>query len=182
MVTTEKSAILNINREKLYEINRDHLEKFSKYIEGVKSVDLISKEENNNKYNIHRKWDISDKLPDMISYVLPEGTLDTILIYDDIAVWDNDNFTSEYTITPSGSLKLYKITGKTFFEKLDDDKCKIVLKLDLQLDLSSIPISSLLLEPLRNTISNIFIEKISNSMYETTKKLTEVLETNDNII
>ena len=110
-----------IGKDKIWEAYRDHLVEIGNRISFVEKIEVLSREDN--------VWDTSGKIPSGIKNFLP----DSLFKYNDIAVWDNENYFLEFEDSPVGDSRIYEIKGEV---KFDGDERETLITQDIEIELN----------------------------------------------
>ena len=118
-----------IGKGKMWEAYRDHLVEIGNRISFVENIEVLSREDKDNKTFVENVWDTSGKIPSGIKNFLP----DSLFKYKDVAVWDNENYYLEFQDAPVGDSKIYEIKGEVKFE--GDEKTTVITQ-DIEIELN----------------------------------------------
>jgi len=118
-----------IGKDKIWEAYRDHLVEIGNRISFVEKIEVLSREDKDKKTFVENVWDTSGKIPSGIKNFLP----DSLFKYNDIAVWDNENYFLEFEDFPVGDSRIYEIKGEV---KFDGDERKTLITQDIEIELN----------------------------------------------
>tara|TARA_Y100001954_G_scaffold54398_1_gene58251 strand:+ start:7253 stop:7795 length:543 start_codon:yes stop_codon:yes gene_type:complete len=119
----------DIGKDKMWEAYRDHLVEIGNRISFVEKIEVLSREEKDNKTVVENVWDTSGKIPSGIKNFLP----DSLFKYSDNALWDNKNYFLEFENSPVGGSRIYEIKGEV---KFDGDERRTVITQDIEIELN----------------------------------------------
>lgn len=130
----ELDSVLPYPREVVFAAYRDDITAFVEHLSNVRSIEVLSREEEGPIVRLHNRWHGETELPDALSARLEER----FLSWDDHAVWDADALTCSFTIEPRSFRKTVRCTGRCDFIALDDNRTRLDMTGELSIEFDSV--------------------------------------------
>jgi len=119
----------------VYELVRDNLPKIVPYLPNVEKIQVKSKKNKDNLTLVTNHWFAKADMPALIKGILkPE-----FFAWKDKAIWNNDEFTVEYTLESFFLNDLFKAKGINTFKAKGENKTEFSINCEIELYPEKVP-------------------------------------------
>jgi len=171
-------AKLPFPRAKVFEAYRDKLVELLPYLPNVRSIDVKSREETGENGKIVKMlnvWHGGGEIPAAARAVLSEA----MLTWDDHATWNEEDFTTAWTIKTHAMTDAVKCEGSNRYIE-EGGSTVLEIRGVLEIDAKKIRgVPGFLAGKVGRTVEEFLIGKIQPNLVETVKGLQKYLESQD---
>jgi hypothetical protein len=167
------NSVINHPLETVYAAYRDELPAIAETIPDIRAVRELKREERDGGVKVHNEWISSARLPPLVDRVVrPEH-----LRWDDFADWDDVAHTVGWSIKTRVFTQQIRCGGVNRFEAVGDDKTRLVLDGELQIDIRRVPgVPSLLARKISPRLESFFVGLITPNLQKVTVHLERYLD------
>jgi hypothetical protein len=121
-------------RDEVFRAYRDRLPEAVDYLDDVREVNVLSREEEGSKVVLHNEWVSDREIPKVAQSILkPEH-----LRWDDYATWTEDDHGCTFEIKTRVFTDAVSVTGRDLFLE-EDGGTRVILEGDMTIDLKAVP-------------------------------------------
>jgi hypothetical protein len=175
MVRIEADSVLPFPRERVYRAYRDELPQFTSYLPNVRTIDVLSREEQGATTKLHNVWHGGGDIPGPLVKLLGDSKLS----WDDYATWHHDEWTVEWKIRTSVFTEAVTCGGKNTFIDLGPDRTRLEIQGDISIDVKKVKgVPSFLAGSIGKTAENFLVKQITANLTSVSDALTRYLQAN----
>lgn len=159
-------------REVVFKAYRDHIRELLPYLPNVRSIEIKSRDEADGKVNFVNVWLGGGDIPAVARAFVSEK----MLSWDDIASWDERDFTCAWNIKTHAFSEAVDCKGKNRF--LEDGAGTLLeIRGTIQIDGKKIPgVPGLLAGKVGKAVEDLLVSKIQPNLVSTAQGLAKFLE------
>ena len=170
----KKEILLEANREKVWEIYRDHLPELAKTMKTVDKIEVIKRQKVENGVQIKNLWKLSGGLPSSIKKIAPTR----LLSYYDNAFWDQSRWVCDFIENPIDENGVYECVGQNVFEDLGL-KTRLTISFELTIYTDKIPvIPGFLKKGLVSKIEKTISKEVVKNLASTAREVERFIQQN----
>lgn len=117
-------------RERVFRTYRDHLVELVPFLPNVRSITLVSREDDGPTSRLLNLWKGGGELPAMVRKFVP----DDLLQWEDHAVWHADRFTTEWRTVVPALKEAVRASGVNRFEAVSEQRTVLQISGTLEVD------------------------------------------------
>ncbi len=169
----DADSVLAFPRDVVFRAYRDDLHRAVPYMPNVVGIDVRSEEELEPGVRKYFKvWTAGGDIPVSLRTFLAEG----VLRWDDVAVWSESTWASEWTIRTHLFPEAVKCSGRTVLIELGPERTRVEMHGDLSLEYKKIAnLPELLAQPLVRTTESFLTRQITANLASTADAITRYL-------
>lgn len=121
-------------RERVFKAYRDDLPKLVSYLENVRAITVTSRADEGQLVKLVNRWKGGGEIPSVVRKFLSEDLLE----WDDIATWNESDFTCQWrTVVPSFK-DAVDATGNNTFVAVSDTSMRFTIRGELKVDAAKV--------------------------------------------
>jgi hypothetical protein len=172
-VKFDADSVVPFPRDVVFRAYRDDLHRALPYMPNVRGIEVRSHEEL--EPGVHRYfkvWTAGGDIPAALRSFLAEG----VLRWDDVAVWSEKTWASEWDIKTHLFTEAVKCSGRTLLVEIGPGRTRVEMHGDLQLDYKKIAnLPELVALPLVRTTESFLTRQITANLASTADAITRYL-------
>jgi len=160
-------------QSEVYEAYRDRLPEIAAYIPDVKEIRVESREDGDGTVKLHNLWIADREIPVFArAFLKPE-----MLEWDDHARWSDAESIVRWDLKLHVFTDSVTCSGTNTFVSEGDEKTKVVLEGDLDIDLKSIPgVPKLLAKGMKPKVEKFIVSLITPNLEQVNVSLQQFLD------
>lgn len=169
----EADSVLPFSRERVYRAYRDELQDFTAYLPNVRTIEVLSREDQGTITKLHNVWHGGGDIPAPVVKLLGDSKLS----WDDFATWKQDEWIVEWTIRTSVFTEAVTCGGKNTFIELPGDRTRLEIAGDISIDVKKVRgVPSFLAGSIGKTVENFLVKQITANLASVSDALTRYLQ------
>ncbi|MFK7928061.1 MAG: hypothetical protein AB8H79_07715 [Myxococcota bacterium] len=167
------TSVIDHPIDRVWRAYRDELPEIAKTIPDIHEVRELSRSERDGGVTIHNEWHSSASLPPLVGRVIkPEH-----LRWDDFAEWDDVEHHLDWSIKTRVFTERIRCGGRNRFEAVGEDKTKLIIDGDLQIDFDRLPgMPRMVSKRVGPRLESFFVSLITPNLQKVTVHLAQYLD------
>lgn len=169
----DADAIVPFPRDQVFFAYRDDMPRAVLYMSAVNSIDVLESEEVSPGVRRYLKvWSGTGDIPTPLKPFLPDGTLR----WDDRVTWDQNTWSSAWTIRTHVFEDAISVTGMTSLVEISGGRTRVELRGDFVVDSRKIAnLPQIIAQPLARTAEAYLTRQITSNLASTSDAITRFL-------